>query len=48
MILIPSFLSFAELVLMSSTPAKSAGDDRDTSQDPNPLIVPYNLDSKCN
>ena len=30
----PGFLSFAKLVMMSSTPAKSAGDARYSSQDP--------------
>ena len=40
------FLSFAKLVMMSSAPAKSAGDARYASQDP--LIVPYDLDSKRN
>ena len=34
MILIPGSLSFAKLVMVSSTPAKSAGDDRYASQDP--------------
>ena len=34
MISIPSSLSFAKLVMMSSTPAKSAGDARYVSQDP--------------
>ena len=48
MIPIPGSLSFAKLVMMSSAPAKSAGDARYMSQDPfihwiN--IVPYNLNS---
>ena len=30
----PGFLSFAKLVMMSSAPAKSAGDARYTFQDP--------------
>ena len=34
MISIPGSLSFANLVMMSSAPAKSAGDARYTSQDP--------------
>ena len=34
MILIPGSLSFAKLVMMSSAPAKSAGDARYMSQDP--------------
>ena len=34
MISIPGSLSFAKLVMMSSTPAKSAGDARHASQDP--------------
>ena len=34
MILIPGAPSFAKLVMMSSTPAKSAGDTRYGSQDP--------------
>ena len=44
MISIPGSPSFSKLVMMSSAPAKSAGDARYTSQDP--FIVPYNLDSK--
>ena len=50
MILIPGSLSFAKLVMMSSAPAKSAGDARYASQDPfiHLLIVPFNLDSKRN
>ena len=47
----PGFLSFAKLVMMSSTPAKSAG-----MPDTHPkihsfvdgLIIPYKLNSKCN
>ena len=34
MIFIPGSLSFAKLVMMSSAPAKSAGDARYKSQDP--------------
>ena len=34
MILTPGFLSFAKLVMMSSAPGESAGDDRYASQDP--------------
>ena len=34
MILIPGSLSFAKLAMMSSAPAKSAGDARYVSQDP--------------
>ena len=34
MILIPGSLSFTKLVMMSSAPAKSAGDARYASQDP--------------
>ena len=46
MILILGFLSFAKLVMVSSAPAKSAGDARHASQDPfiHWLIVPLNLD----
>ena len=49
MISIPGFISFAKLVMMSSTPAKSAGGARYTSQDPfihrQINVVPYILDS---
>ena len=40
-------VSFAKLVMMSSTPAKSAGGARYASQDPfiHSLNVPHNLDS---
>ena len=45
--LYPPSLSFAKLVMMSSTPAKSAGNARYTPQDPfvDRLTVPYNLNS---
>ena len=46
MILIPGSLSFAKLVMMSSAPAKSAGDARYVSQDP--FIAPDDLNSKSN
>ena len=44
---IPGSLSFAKLVMMSSAPAKSAGDARYVSQDPfiQSSTVPYNLHS---
>ena len=49
MISIPGSISFAKLVMMSSAPAKSAGDARYASQDPlihrQIDVVPYNLDS---
>ena len=47
MISIPGFLSFAKLMMMSSAPAKSAGDARYVPQDPFIcwLIVSLNLDS---
>ena len=41
---IPGSLSFAKLVMTSSASIKSAGNARYASQDP--VIVPYNLDSK--
>ena len=44
MISIPGSLSFAKLVMTSSASIKSAGNARYASQDP--VIVPYNLDSK--
>ena len=44
MISIPGSLSFAKVVMMLSTPAKSAGDTRYASQ-AHSFVVPYNLDS---
>ena len=48
MISIPGSLSFAELVMTSSSPAKSTGDAWYASQDPlihSFNVVPHNLDS---
>ena len=41
----PGPLSFAKLVMMSSVPAKSAGDVIYASEDPSFNVVPYNLNS---